>query len=73
MISGKQCRAARAGLGLSQGELAILCRVVIRTIVHFEAGAREPRVLTLEAIAKVFADRGVTFTDHGVFIPIAQE
>ncbi|WP_438988018.1 helix-turn-helix transcriptional regulator [Marivivens donghaensis] len=73
LITGKHCRAARAGLGLTQADFAKRCRVATRTIVHFEAEVRNPHALTLDAIEKVLLDAGVEFSERGVFIPIPSE
>jgi transcriptional regulator with XRE-family HTH domain len=46
-----QVAARRAQLGLSQAELAALCATTQSAIARVEAGARPPRIDTLERIA----------------------
>lgn len=65
MINEKQCRSARAWLGLSQEELAELSKVSARTIAHFEAGNRVPHDRTLRDIQSAFAQMGIEFLFEG--------
>lgn len=61
MLNEKQCRSARAWLGLSQDELSKLTKVSARTIAHFEAGNRVPHDRTLRDIQSVFEEMGIEF------------
>jgi len=65
MINEKQCRSARAWLGLSQEELAELSKVSARTIAHFEAGNRVPHDRTLRDIQSAFVEMGIEFLFEG--------
>lgn len=61
MITPAQCRAARALIEWSRDQLAETSMVALRTIVDFERGAREPRVVTLDAIQRALEAAGVIF------------
>ena len=61
MISGRQCRAARAWLGLEARDLARLIGVNRDTLRRFEAGARL-REENAVAIRAELERRGVQFT-----------
>jgi len=65
MINEKQCRAARAWLGLSQEDLAELSEVSARTIAHFEAGNRVPHDRTLRDLQHALESLGVEFLFDG--------
>lgn len=60
-MSPEQCRAARALLGLRQGDLADKSGVALRTIENFESGQRKPIARTLDAIRAALEDAGVEF------------
>jgi len=60
-ITGPQCRAARALLGIKQGDLATLSRVSLRTIAHFEQEERQPVPATLQALRIALESAGVEF------------
>jgi hypothetical protein len=60
IITPRQCRMARAGLGLTLGELARISRVSVNTLRRFE----DEGGVTTRTIAKVQAallQAGVTF------------
>jgi transcriptional regulator with XRE-family HTH domain len=61
MINEKQCRSARAWLGLSQEQLAEVSRVSARTIAHFEAGNRLPHDRTLLDLQRALEEMGIEF------------
>jgi transcriptional regulator with XRE-family HTH domain len=61
LISVEQCRAARAMLGWSQGDLADAAKVSRTTIVDFERGLRTPHRNNLEAIQRAFQNAGIEF------------
>ena len=60
-ITPAQCRAARALLSMSQGELADLSKVSLRTVVNFEGEKREPIPATLDAVERALTARGILF------------
>lgn len=57
----EQCRAARAMLGWSQGELAVAANVSRQTIADFERGARTPINNNLACIVTAFERAGIQF------------
>ena len=65
MINEKQCRSARAWLGLSQEELAERSKVSARTIAHFEAGNRVTHDGTLRDLREVLEKMGIVFVFEG--------
>lgn len=62
-ITNEQCRAARALIGWSQGQLAEAANVSRQTIVDFERGARRPYPNNLAAIKAALDAGGVVFVD----------
>ena len=64
-ISRKQCRAARALLDLSQGNLAEAAGVGRSTVADFERGARSPVPENLAAIRAVLERFGIEFIGGG--------
>jgi transcriptional regulator with XRE-family HTH domain len=60
-----QCRAARALLGWSQGQLAEASGVATKTIADFEREDRSPYERTLNDIHEALARAGVEFTNGG--------
>jgi DNA-binding XRE family transcriptional regulator len=60
-ISVQQCRAARAMLGWSQGDLAEAAAVSRTTIVDFERSIRIPHRNNLAAIRRAFETAGIAF------------
>ena len=64
MINSDQCRAARAILKMSQGELSKLANVPVIAIKRFEAGG-DPRASTVNAIERALVEAGVTLIDDG--------
>lgn len=60
-----QCRAARALLGWSQGQLAEASGVATKTIADFEREDRSPYERTLNDIHQALARAGVEFTNGG--------
>ena len=59
-------KAARAGLSLSQKELAREARVHRRTVCNFESGKAGHTPEVCERLQAALARRGVAFTDQGV-------
>lgn len=58
-----QCRAARALLGLEQGEVAEAAGVARATLIDFEKGQRTPRAATIASIKAALEAQGVEFTN----------
>jgi len=58
-IAPEQCRAARAWLSWSQGELAERASVGLSTVKSFEGGSRIPIANNLSSIQRVLSDAGV--------------
>ena len=61
MLTREQCRAGRAMLDWSRGELASACGLSERTITDFERRAREPHANNLAAMARAFEAAGLEF------------
>lgn len=67
MITGRQIRAARALLGISQEELATAAGLTKQGVSKIEDGSVHPREGTVTDIFRVFSDRGIEFLpDEGV-------
>ncbi|MDO5370571.1 helix-turn-helix transcriptional regulator [Paracoccus sp. (in: a-proteobacteria)] len=61
-----QCRAARALLGLEQGDVAERAGIARATLIDFEKDQRTPRAATIAAIQTALEDAGVEFiADEG--------
>jgi hypothetical protein len=58
-----QCRAARALLGWTRGELARRSVVSVNTILGYENDQTSPIPATLAALRMAFEKAGVVFTD----------
>ncbi len=63
-ITPGQCKAARALLELTQGELADAANLGLSTIVDFEKNRRQISRVTIQAITDALAARGVEFIDE---------
>lgn len=61
MITLEQCRAARALLGITQGDLAESAKVNKRTLMDFESGKRTPVNATLQVLQHTLEGLGVVF------------
>lgn len=72
-ITPKQCRMARAGLHISQADLARRANVAPATIAEFENGRRTPYDRTVRDIQRVLEESGATFIDGGVTLTMEQE
>ncbi len=67
MITGRQIRAARALLDMSQEELATSAGLTKQGISKIEDGSVQPREGTIADIMKAFRDHGIEFlSDDGV-------
>lgn len=75
MITGRQIRAARALIDMSQDELAKAAGLTPQAIRKIESGEVTPREGTLADITRTFTERGIEFTDNqGVkFKPVGVE
>ncbi len=63
MIVGRQIRAARALIDMSQDELAEATGLTPQAIRKIEAGTVTPREGTMSDIFKALSNRGIEFTD----------
>ncbi|NHO19006.1 transcriptional regulator [Acetobacter oeni] len=63
-LSPAQCRAARALLNWSQGELETASAVAKKTIADFEREARAPYPRTLAGLRAALESAGVAFIDE---------
>lgn len=70
MLSGRECKAARAGLDWSRDQLADVSGVGKRTIVDFESEAREPINATKFALKSALEAAGATFSNGMVCVPV---
>jgi DNA-binding XRE family transcriptional regulator len=61
MITKEQCRAARAFLDWSQGDLAKRADLSLPSICAFERGQTKPEVATLNRIKEVLVAQGIEF------------
>jgi len=59
-----QCKAARALLEITQGELADAANLGLSTIVDFEKKRRQVSVAAIQAIRDALAAHGVDFIDE---------
>ncbi|MDD4617197.1 MAG: helix-turn-helix domain-containing protein [Alphaproteobacteria bacterium] len=64
MITGRQIRAARALLDMSQEELAKAAGLTKQAISKIEDGSVQPREGTLADIRRVFDEKGIEFTEN---------
>ncbi|TXN43868.1 helix-turn-helix transcriptional regulator [Methylobacterium sp. WL7] len=62
-MSPAQCRAARALLGLQQGELAAIAKVSVVTVVGFEKERTKAQRATVEVLRQALERAGVDFID----------
>lgn len=61
-------RAARGCLNWTQSKLSFKCDTSLSTISGYEAEKTEPKLETLEILAKVFFEEGIIFHPEGGFI-----
>jgi transcriptional regulator with XRE-family HTH domain len=62
-ISGKQVKAARDLLGITQGELGKATGLALNTISNFESGKADPYQASLDKIVEELERRGIEFTN----------
>lgn len=65
VMEGRQIRAARAMLGLNQGDLCEAAGISRATLIDLEKETGDPRRSSLDAVEQAFRARGITFTDDG--------
>ena len=65
MITGAQCRMARAGLGWSETQLAKAVGVSLATVSRFETGKAQTQPATVEAIQRALEAAGIGFLADG--------
>jgi transcriptional regulator with XRE-family HTH domain len=63
-ITPGQCKAARALLELTQGDLADAAELGLSTVVDFEKRRRRVSASAIHAIREALAARGVEFIDE---------
>lgn len=63
-ITPGQCKAARALLELTQGELADAARLGLSTIVDFEKKRRQVSVVAIQTIRNALSAGGIEFIDE---------
>jgi transcriptional regulator with XRE-family HTH domain len=61
MINPRQCRGARALLGITQQQLADRAGVSKRTVIEFEGGVRDPLVSTTRNLQLALEHEGIEF------------
>jgi transcriptional regulator with XRE-family HTH domain len=61
ILNPAQCRAARALLDWSQGDLEAAAQVARKTIADFEGGGRRPYGRTVEALQAALESAGIQF------------
>ena len=64
LITSDQCRAARALLKWSQGDLKEKTMVARATIAEFEKGTRQAHDRTLRDLRVAFEEAGIEFIDE---------
>lgn len=62
-ISGKQVKAARDLLGITQSELGQATGLALNTISNFEVGKADPYQASLDKIVEELERRGIEFTN----------
>jgi transcriptional regulator with XRE-family HTH domain len=60
-----QCRAARALLDWTQGDLAQRAQVGVVTLRQYERGVSQPRRAILAALRRALEQAGIRFIDRG--------
>jgi transcriptional regulator with XRE-family HTH domain len=68
-LNPSQARAARAMLKLGVRQVAEFAKVTANTVSRVEQddfGPRGPQPVTIEAIKRVYEERGIVFVDEGV-------
>lgn len=61
MITGPQCRAARALVELSRDQLSLRSRVPVEIIAHFEQKLQQPNADVIAALREALETAGAVF------------
>lgn len=69
-MEGRQIKAARALLGLSQEELCKLSGITRPTLNSLETDSGDPKRSSLAAVEDALRKKGITFTDDGKIIGV---
>jgi transcriptional regulator with XRE-family HTH domain len=64
ILTPRLCRAARAGLNWTQGDLAKRAVVSTSTVTDFERETSNPHGTTLEELRRVLTEAGVDFVSE---------
>lgn len=64
ILTPRLCRAARAGLSWTQGDLAQRANVTVSTVTDFECQTSDPHTTTLEKLRCALEDGGVKFVSR---------
>jgi len=70
-MTPQHCRAARAWLGWSQGDLSQRANIGLSTIRQFENGLRTPITNNLLAMRRAFEEAGIVLNDDPAGITYA--
>jgi hypothetical protein len=65
LITGRQCKSARALLKWNLRELEFRSTIRARVLEPFEKGTKTLLPSQREQLFKIFTDEGVVFTEHG--------
>ena len=63
-LTSAQCRAGRGLIDWSRDQLARQAGIAVRTVMHFERGARGPRPATEDALRRALEAGGVIFVEE---------
>lgn len=69
-MEGRQIKAARAILGLSQADLCELAGISRATLIDLENDTGDPRRSSIAGVEEAFRKRGIVFTDDGKSIGV---
>lgn len=69
-MEGRQIKAARAILGLSQAKLCELAGISRATLIDLENDTGDPRRSSIAGVEEALRKRGVSFTDDGKVIGV---
>lgn len=72
MVTSEQCRAARAVLGWSQGDLSNKSGVSLRAVQDFEGDKRIPNRATQQALLAALERNGIVFHVDGAALSWGQ-
>jgi transcriptional regulator with XRE-family HTH domain len=69
-MEGRQIKAARAILGLSQAELCEFAGISRATLIDLENDTGDPRRSSIAGVEEALRKRGIAFTDDGKSIGV---